>query len=247
MPSQSLTFPLRQVWQVVREEVASMPVTADDRTRIEAVLESRRRRSQEFFSGAAEEWDRLRRELIGGSADVLALLGLLDESMTVGDLGCGTGQVSESLAPFVHRVIGIDGSEAMLAAASRRLDRLTNVELRSGELERLPVESRALDAAVIFLALPYVADPSVVINEAARVLRGGGRILIVDLASHDREEYRQRLGHQALGFSGEQLQNWLESAGFERFRYVLLPPELEARGPQVFVASGRLGRSSTAE
>jgi SAM-dependent methyltransferase len=242
--SGSLAGPLGEVWRILRNEVVSLASAAVDRTRVEVVLESRRKQSRAFFSGAAAEWDRWRRELIGARSDVLALLGLLDDTMAVGDLGCGTGQVSECLAPFVGRIVAVDGSAEMLAAARRRLEKFANVELRTGELERLPIEDGALDAAVIFLALPYVAEPEVVLHEAARVLRAGGRILVVDLAAHDREEYRQRLGHQALGFSGEQLQRWLEAVGFGRFRHLLLPPEPESRGPQIFIASGRKPESA---
>src|SRR5690606_31935496 len=121
------------------------------------------------------------------------------------DLGCGTGQVTELLAPFVGRVIAVDGSEEMLGAARGRLAGVGNVEVVQGELENLPIETGGLDAALVYLTLPYVADPSLVIREAARVLRREGRLLIADLGAHDREEYRQRLGHQALGFSEVQV------------------------------------------
>src|SRR5690606_30036240 len=116
--------------------------------------------------------------------------GLLDEGWTVGDLGCGTGQVAASLAPFVARVVAVDESAAMLAAARGRLGGVGNVEVRAGELESLPLDDAELDAAVVFLVLHYLSDPGAALREVARVLRPGGRVLVVDMMPHEREEYR---------------------------------------------------------
>src|SRR5690606_32422862 len=97
-------------------------------------------------------------------------------------------------------------------------------------------------AAVLFLVLPYVPDPEAVVREAVRVLRPGGRLLIADLRPHDREEYRQAMGHLWLGFGEEEVRGWLEEAGIEGFRYLPLPPDPDAKGPGLFVVSARTPR-----
>lgn len=229
----------RRLWQVVRAEASATPAALQDAQRLEAVLAQRRSRSQLFFSTAAGEWDRLRAELFGRRADLLALLGLLDERWTVADLGCGTGHVAEAVAPFVARVIAVDDAPAMLAAARERLADQAHVEVRRGDLCALPIEDASLDAAVLFLVLHYQADVAGVLAEVARVLRSGGRLLIADMLPHDREEFRERMGHVWLGFSAEQIQGWLAAAGFAAARYRPLPVDPDARGPALFAASAR--------
>jgi 2-polyprenyl-3-methyl-5-hydroxy-6-metoxy-1,4-benzoquinol methylase len=163
-----------ELWRLVRRQVADLPAAAQDRARRNAVLRARRARSKEFFAAAAGEWDRLRRELFGAPAESVPLLGLLDPGWTVGDLGCGTGATAELLAPFVSRVIAVDESAEMLAAARERLA-ARNVDLRQGALEALPVADGELDAAVLMLVLHHLADPAAVLAEAARALAPGGR------------------------------------------------------------------------
>jgi len=226
----------RRLWTLVREQVAAIPAAEQDAQRLRSVLAQRSTRSQEFFSTAAGQWDRLREELFGRRADLLGLLGLLDPAWTVGDLGCGTGQVSESLSPFVGRVVAVDSSAAMLKAARGRLSSAENVEVRAGELEALPIDDGELDAALLFLVLHYVAEPAAALAEARRVLRPGGRLLVIDMAPHDRDEYRQTMGHVWLGFGAEQLEAWTREAGFGGFRYVPLPADPATKGPTLFVA-----------
>jgi ArsR family transcriptional regulator len=229
----------RRLWQVVRSQLADGPAAAQDAERLRSVLAERRTRSQEFFSASAAQWDALRAELFGQRADLLALPGLLDEDWTVGDLGCGTGQVAVALAPFVRGVIAVDQSRAMLAAARVRLKGMDNVELRSGDLEELPIEDRALDAAVLLLVLHYVVDPPRALAEARRVLKPGGRLLVMDMTPHAREEYRQTMGHVWQGFDAEQIGAWAAEAGLERVRYRSLPPDAQAKGPGLFAATMR--------
>ena len=229
----------RRLWQVVRSQLADGPAAAQDAERLRSVLAERRTRSQEFFSASAAQWDALRAELFGQRADLLALPGLLDEDWTVGDLGCGTGQVAAALAPFVRGVIAVDQSRAMLAAARVRLKGMDNVELRSGDLEELPIEDRALDAAVLLLVLHYVVDPARALAEARRVLKPGGRLLVMDMTPHAREEYRQTMGHVWQGFDAEQIGAWAAEAGLERVRYRSLPPDAQAKGPGLFAATMR--------
>jgi ubiquinone/menaquinone biosynthesis C-methylase UbiE/DNA-binding transcriptional ArsR family regulator len=230
---------MRRLWGAVREPIAALPAAAHDAERLRAVLAQRRTATQAFFSSAAGRWDRLRGELFGERVELTALLGLLDEELVVGDLGCGTGAVTAALAGHVRRVVAVDGSRAMLAAARRRLQEHPNVELRAGDLEQLPLGTGELDAALFVLVLHHVPEPSVALAEAARALRTGGRLVVVDMLPHDREAYRQEMGHVWLGLAEDQLRCWLEAAGFERARFTPLPADPAAKGPTLFSASAR--------
>ncbi len=220
----------RRLWELVGDEVATSAAAEQDQARLGSVLTRRRSRSEEFFSGASEEWTGLRRELFGGAFDLRALPALLDADWTVGDLGCGTGAVSESLAPFVASVIGIDASRAMLDAARRRLSTAENVDFREARLEELPIGDDELDAATLMLVLHYSPDPQAVLTEAARAIRPDGQLLLVDMLPHDREEYRKQMGHVWLGFGRDQVDELLSASGFDRVRFHSLPP---TRTPRV--------------
>lgn len=230
--------PMRRLWLAVRDQVASTPGADHDARRVKGVLERRRTKSQEFFATAAAGWDRLRDELFGRDFSARAMAGFVDPDWTIGDLGCGTGQVSAGFAPFVRRVIAVDGSAEMLQAARRRLRDAANVVIRQGDLETLPIEDGELDAATLMLVLHHLPQPAAVLREAARVLKPRGRLVIVDMLPHDREEYRQQMGHIWLGFPEDRITADLESAGFERVRVRALPPERDAKGPALFVAIG---------
>jgi ubiquinone/menaquinone biosynthesis C-methylase UbiE len=227
----------KRLWSLVREQVAGSPAAAQDAQRLRSVLAERRSKSQEFFSSAASQWDRMRAEMFGHRADLLSMLALLDNGWTVGDLGCGTGQLAATLAPFVGHVIAVDDSAAMLNAARKRLAEHRNVTLERGRLEALPIDDGALDAAILFLVLHYVDDPAAALAEAKRTLRPGGKLLIADMTPHDREEYRRTMGHVWQGFSREQISGWLVAAGFTAARYQLLPADPAVKGPSLFVAS----------
>src|SRR4051795_10875834 len=120
--------PAHRLWQLVREQIASGPAAAQDHRRLQAAIAARRTKSQEFFSSSAGQWDKLRDEQFGDRFHLSALAAFADPEWTVGDLGCGTGQVSVAVAPFVARVIAVDGSAAMLQAAKKRLHGIGNVD-----------------------------------------------------------------------------------------------------------------------
>jgi SAM-dependent methyltransferase len=108
--------------------------------------------------------------------------------------------------------------------------------VRSGSLEDLPIEGASLDAAILSLVLHFVVDPAAVVAEAARALGPGGRLLIVDMLPHERDEYRATMGHLWLGFDEGQLAAWLGDAGLADVRIVPLPPDPQAKGPGLFTA-----------
>ena len=116
--------------------------------------------------------------------------------------------------------------------------------MRQGELEQLPIDDGELDLAVLFLALHHIAEPRVVLAEAARTFKPGGRLVIVDMQPHDREEYQRDMGHVWLGFAPEVLESLAAAAGFDGFDYVGLPADLDARGPSLFVARARRASAS---
>lgn len=230
---------LRQLWGVVREQVQAAGLGEDDHERARVVLAARRQRSREFFATSAGRWDELRGSLFGAQSELLPLFGLLDPGAVVGDLGCGTAQFAASVAPFVKRVVAIDASDEMLAAAGLRATELDNVEVRPGELESLPIGDGDLDLAVLSLALVYAVDPTRVIREAGRVLGTNGRLVIVDLRVHARDDLREEMGHAWPGFSEGGIREWLIDAGFRDVVYRPLPPSVEASGPLLFLASAR--------
>jgi ubiquinone/menaquinone biosynthesis C-methylase UbiE len=221
----------------LREQVAGTPAADQDARRLKGVVGRRQAKSQEFFESAANQWGRLRQELFGHASHLLALPALLDERWVIGDLGCGTGELTATLAPFVARVIAVDRSTDMLQAARRRLREHPNVDVRRGELEALPIADNELDAATLMLVLHHVPDPAAVLGEAARALKPGGRLVIVDMLPHDREEYRHQMGHVWLGLGEEQLRRLLTAAGLHRTRFVPMPADPDAKGPALFVCT----------
>ena len=229
--------PARRLWSLLRDQVSATSGADQDARRLKNVLARRQSKSQEFFETTAGQWDKLRADLFGTASHLQALPALLDERWTVGDLGCGTGQVACALAPFVAHVIAVDRSGEMLQAARRRVRDLASVEVRRGELEALPIADDELDAATLLLVLHHLPEPALALSEASRVLKPGGRLLIADMLPHDREEYRQQMGHIWLGFSEDHIKRLFAGAGFDRVRIVGLPVNSAAKGPALFVAT----------
>jgi len=224
----------RRLWNLVREQAISESVIAEDDSRLEQVVADRRSKSQTFFSSAAGQWDRMKVELFGKRVDAWTMAAMLPPNQTVGDLGCGTGAISQLIVPWVDRVIGVDSSAAMLQTAKKRFRERDNVDLRRGELTAMPIADGELSTALMVLVLPYTESPVAVLSEAARATRRGGRLIVIDVRSHDRQEYREELGHTWLGFDRDQMAGWLAEAGWKVGKFVDLPPDPEAKGPGLF-------------
>jgi ArsR family transcriptional regulator len=229
----------RELWDLARREIDEWATGRQDELRLDHHLRNGGRRAEEFFAGAAAHWDRLRREQYGDRYSLVGLLALLPEGAVVADLGCGTGSVLADLAPNVARVIGVDSSQEMLKAARQRTREADNVEVHRAPLESLPIQDGECDAATMFLALSYVDEPSRALGEMARVLRPGGQAVVVDLMSHDREDFRIEMGQRHLGFDAADLESLAEEAGLVNVASRPLAPEPEAQGPALVMLTGR--------
>ncbi len=228
---------LRRLWQLAKEQTEGWAVVSQDRSRLERRLAAGRRSSQAFFKGVAQRWERLREEAYGRGFLQTAPLALLPADWTVADLGCGTGGLVAALALHVGRAIGVDQSAAMLEAARRRVAGLPHAELRQGSLENLPLEDGECDATLAILVLSYVAEPVPVLREMARVLKPGGRAVVIEAVAHDDEDFRVRMGQQRAGFTPQALEGLLRHAGFRSTRVRKLAVESGATGPALILTS----------
>ncbi|MSO35191.1 MAG: metalloregulator ArsR/SmtB family transcription factor [Acidobacteria bacterium] len=229
----------QRLWPLIREQLSTTNGAEQDERRLKSVLSRRRSKSEAFFASASGQWDHLRSELFGDRFHLHALLALVEPNLTVGDLGCGTGQVSELLSSHVAKVIAVDGSTDMVQAARRRLKGNPHVELRRGDMEALPIDDAQLDVAILALVLHHVPEPVRALAEVSRVLKPGGRLLIVDMLPHDRDEYQQQMGHVWLGFSEKTIRKHLAAAGFDKPKVTALPTEANVKGPSLFVATAK--------
>jgi ArsR family transcriptional regulator len=226
----------RKLWLLARAESESWPVMRQDAGRL-ATVRARREGAQRFFAGAARAWDELRTQVYGRGFAAETMLSLLPATWTVADLGCGTGALAAELAGRVAHVIAVDQSAAMLRAARRRTEGLRNVELHEADLATLPVDGARCDAALLALVLAYLDDPAPALAEACRILKPGGRLVVVDAARHLDEALRRRMGQVRPGFEPEELAAQVRGAGLRVESVRTLPPEKGARGPGLIVCA----------
>jgi len=198
-----------------------------DARRLSAVKAHRARIANAYFRRNAGEWDRLR-SLYVDERDIEAAVGDLLAGVPGGDLldvGTGTGRMLEVLAPRFRQAHGIDLSREMLAVARANLERanLDNCSIRHADMYRLPFGEASFDAVTIHQVLHYAEEPAEAIAEAARVLRPGGVLLVVDFAPHDLENLRSEHAHRRLGFDDSEVGAWCAAAGLEAEDIVHLP------------------------
>jgi ArsR family transcriptional regulator len=200
------------------EDSAFARICAQDRNLLAAIRETREKNAADYFARHAGEWDRLRDLLAPAEAVERALVAVLGPE-PVGqalDIGTGTGRIAELLEPVATSVTGLDRSPEMLRLARARLQGLPvgRVELVQGDFAALPFVSDSFDTVVFHQVLHYATEPDYALAEAARVCRSGGRIAIVDLAAHAREELRRTHAHARLGFGDDQMAAMLARHGF---------------------------------
>lgn len=198
-----------------------------DMQRLAEVRESRQAAADAYFRENAAEWDRLRSLHVDEHEVEQKILSLVSgkRDQSIIDIGTGTGRILELFGKTMGRGIGIDLSHEMLSLARSRLDSvgLRECQVRHGDMYQLPVDDADFDIATLHLVLHYADDPAAVIQEAARVMAPGGRLVIVDFAPHEVEELREAHAHRRLGFSDIEIQEQMAAAGLELSAIESLP------------------------
>ena len=190
-----------------------------DRERLQTVRKKRAAQAAEYFSNNAGDWDKIRSLHIDEESVEVAMLEMVGDTKinTMLDLGTGTGRILELFSGIFEKGVGIDASRDMLTVARSRLDdaNLSRVQTRQGDLYILPTPSNSFDLVTIHQVLHYLDDPQGAIFEASKALIAGGRLLIADFAPHELEFLRENHAHIRLGFSEEQMRDWLGEAGLK--------------------------------
>jgi ubiquinone/menaquinone biosynthesis C-methylase UbiE/DNA-binding transcriptional ArsR family regulator len=205
------------------------PVVARDRARLASVRHARADAAQAYFRAHAAEWDRIRKLHVPDEAVEQAIrAALADEPFrSLLDLGTGTGRMLELFGPDMERGLGLDLSLDMLHLARHRLERagLRNCSVRQGDIYDLPLPDDSFDVVILHQVLHFLDDGTRAIQEAARVLRPGGRLLVVDFAPHEEEFLREQYAHRRLGFAPETVTQWMTASGLEPVMHQSLAPE----------------------
>jgi demethylmenaquinone methyltransferase/2-methoxy-6-polyprenyl-1,4-benzoquinol methylase/ArsR family transcriptional regulator len=194
-------------------------VLANDHVRLLDVRRTRAEHAARYFAEQAADWDRVRSLHVPEERVEAALRDIIGKNHfhAVLDLGTGTGRMLELLAPFAQRAVGVDQSPAMLNVARARIEHagLRNAQLRQGDIYALPVEHDGYDLVIIHQVLHYLDDPARALREAARTLRPGGRLVIIDFAPHELEFLREKQAHRRLGFAHEEIDTLLQECGLD--------------------------------
>lgn len=205
------------------------PALKRDRARADMIRNEREEAAQAYFRANAAQWDRIRslhapEEIV--TAAMKQAMGTEPFELLV-DIGTGTGHVLEVFAPQAASAVGVDLNRDMLAYARAKIDRLgyTHVQLRQADLFNLPFAERSADAVIIHQVLHFLEEPGSAIREAARILKCGGRLLVVDFAPHHLEFLREQFAHRRLGFGRDQVAAWLKKQGLSLAMYRELKPE----------------------
>jgi ubiquinone/menaquinone biosynthesis C-methylase UbiE len=207
---------------------------ARDRARLASVRQARAIAAQAYFRAHAAEWDRIRKLHVTDAAVEEAIRAALADKpfRSLLDLGTGTGRMLELFGPEIERGLGLDLSLDMLLLARDRLERagLKNCSVRQGDIYDLPLTNDSFDVVILHQVLHFLDDGARALHEAARVLRPGGRLLVVDFAPHEQEFLREQFAHRRLGFAPETVTQWITASGLEPVLHKSLTPEQGSEG-----------------
>jgi ArsR family transcriptional regulator len=231
------TLPQGEDGALARDLIARLPageaILESDRRQAARVLAERARIASESFRSKGADWDEMRALDLPARAVEDALLRLAP-GVSHGrllDIGTGTGRVLELLAPHFRQALGIDASKAMLALARSRLAHsgLTHCAVRQADMYRLPLGDASFDTAVLQMVLHYAEDPAGAVAEAARVLTPGGRLIVIDLGPHARDDLVSKRAHRWPGFTDAAINQLLTNAGLDPGDAVTIPGPLDVR------------------
>ncbi len=220
--------------------------TARDRERLGEVKAARAATAALYFRSVAQDWDRIR-ALHSCDAEVEAAMGAVVGAGPIDlliDIGTGTGRMLEVFGGQARRAIGLDLSHEMLTIARANVERagLRHASVRHGDLYALPLHPGCADLVIIHQVLHYLDDPGRAIGEAARLVRSGGRLVIVDFAPHEHEFLREHHAHRRLGFPDDEVESWLKESGLAlSARRSLSPSTAEASGATGLVVTIWMG------
>ena len=207
---------------------------ARDRERLSSVRQARAAAAQAYFRAHAAEWDRIRKLHVADEAVEDAIRAALSDKpfRSLLDLGTGTGRMLEMFGPDIERGLGLDLSLDMLLLARDRLERagLRNCSVRQGDIYDLPLANDSFDVVIVHQVLHFLDDGARAIREAARVLRPGGRLLVVDFAPHEQEFLREQFAHRRLGFAPDTVMQWITASGLDPVMHKSLAPEPGSEG-----------------
>jgi ubiquinone/menaquinone biosynthesis C-methylase UbiE/biotin operon repressor len=228
-----------RITELTRTLARELPETARDRTSLKLVLRKRQDKAREYFDELAGKFGR--RYCPGRSWQALAhaLITLLPE-LTVADLGAGEGTLSQLLAKNARKVVAIDNSPKMVEFGSQLAKKhgFKNLEYRLGDIEEPPITNNSVDLAILSQALHHAIHPQQAIGAAHRILKRGGRLVILDLLSHRFERARELYADHWLGFSEVQLHQFLEKSGFRQIEVSVVSREKQSPHFQTVFATG---------
>lgn len=229
-----IVSPLRPILEAAKLE---LPEAGSDSAAMALALRKRKDKAAEYFNKLAGKFGRTYVPGRSWQALAHALLRLLP-AMVIADLGAGEGTLSQLLARRAKKVIAIDNSEKMVEFGSNlaREHGCKNLEYRLGDIEDPPIEHGSVDLALFSQALHHVSSPQKAVSAAHGILRDGGRVVVLDLASHSHEEARELYAHAWLGFSEAELQEILAKAGFSEIEVSVVSREAQAPNFQTLLA-----------
>ena len=228
---ESLDKDLHLLWNYLNEQLSSIKDTNNDRVRLHEILRQRRIDGNGLNEKLVEPgqswfaWSCLLGILLGKKELLKARLSSGSYKMEIADLGCGDGTLTVEMAKFATSVVGVDFNPEILASARQRVDRLglKNIRLITENVSRMSLPSQSLDVVFFSQSLHHLDDPKSGFKEASRILKTGGYLMIMELASHSEKWVLEKLGHKWLGFQKKTLLNFMQKSGFNELHSEVLP------------------------